>query len=226
MSNWINNLAGKFLVFDGPDGSGKSTQFARFSSYCSEKKLAVCEVREPGSTNIGEQIRTVLLDPANTDMTLRCEMLLYMASRSQLIEQVIRPALERNELVLADRFVSSTLAYQGTAGGLEHDEILSVARVAIGITLPDLIVIFDVDQETAAIRMAGGSKRSKHSQQMQPTLFSDRVELRGSEYQQQVRQGYLDQAKDQPGNYIVLDAGKDPDTVFDSLIDQLEQHFG
>jgi len=117
MSNWIKNLASKFLVFDGPDGSGKSTQFVRFSSYCSEQNLAVCQVREPGSTNIGEQIRSVLLDPANIDMTLRSEMLLYMASRAQLVEQVIRPALARSELVLADRFVSSTLAYQGTAGG-------------------------------------------------------------------------------------------------------------
>lgn len=226
MSNWINNLAGKFLVFDGPDGSGKSTQFARFSSYCSEHKLELCQIREPGSTNIGEQIRAVLLDPANTDMTLRSEMLLYMASRAQLIEQVIRPALERNELVLADRFVSSTLAYQGTAGGLAHEEILSVASVAIGNTFPDLTVIFDVDQKTAATRLAGGSKRSKHNQAMQPTLFSDRVELRGSEYQQRVRQGYLDQANHQPNKYIVLDATKDPDAVFSDLIDQLKQHFG
>lgn len=225
MSNWINKLEGKFLVFDGPDGSGKSTQFARFSSYCSEHKLSVCEVREPGSTNIGEQIRSVLLDPANTDMTLRSEMLLYMASRAQLIEQIIRPALKQNELVLADRFVSSTLAYQGTAGGLAHEEILSAAKIAIGNTFPDLTVIFDVDQATAATRLAGGSKRSKHNQSMQPTLFSDRVELRGSEYQKKVRQGYLDQADDQPNKYIVMDATKDPDTVFDNLLNLIKQHF-
>lgn len=225
MSNWINNLAGKFLVFDGPDGSGKSTQFTRFSSYCSEHKLSVCEVREPGSTNIGEQIRTVLLDPANTDMTLRSEMLLYMASRAQLVEQVIRPALERNELVLADRFVSSTLAYQGTAGGLGHDEILLAAKIAIGSTFPDLTVVFDVDQATASARMAGGTKHSKHNLQMQATLFSDRVELRGSEYQNKVRQGYLDQAKEQPEKYIVINATKDLDTVFNNLLNQLKQHF-
>ena len=225
MSNWTKNLAGKFMVFDGPDGSGKSTQFARFSSYCSEQNLAICEVREPGSTNIGEQIRGVLLDPANTDMTLRSEMLLYMASRAQLVEQVIRPALKRNELVLADRFVSSTLAYQGTAGGLGQDEILSAAIIAIGNTFPDLTVVFDVDEKTAAARLAGKSKRSKHSLPMQPTLFSDRVELRGSEYQKRVRQGYLDQAKDQPSKYIVLDATKNPDAVHSDLLDQLKQHF-
>ena len=219
-------MAGKFVVFDGPDGSGKSTQFARFSSYCTEQNLALCEVREPGSTNIGEQIRSVLLDPANTDMTLRSEMLLYMASRAQLVEQIIRPALERNELVLADRFVSSTLAYQGTAGGLDHDEILSAAKVAIGNTCPDLTVVFDVDEKTAATRLAGKSKHSKHDHPMQPTLFSDRVELRGSVYQKRVRQGYLDQAKDQPSKYIVLDATEDPDAVFNDLINQLKQHFG
>ena len=144
---------------------------------------------------------------------------------SDIREQIIRPALKRNEFVLADRFVSSTLAYQGTAGGLAREEILSAAKIAIGTLFPDLTVIFDVDQTTAAARLAGGSKSSKHNQQMQPTLFSDRVELRGSEYQQRVRQGYLDQAKDDPEKYIVLDATRDPDTVFNNLIDLLKQHF-
>jgi dTMP kinase len=110
---WLEHLAGRFIVFDGPDGSGKSTQFKRFAAYCRQTSggaLAVCEVREPGGTGIGEQIRQILLDPANEDMNIRCEMLLYMASRAQLMEQTIRPALQRNELVLADRFISSTLA--------------------------------------------------------------------------------------------------------------------
>src|SRR4051794_20757891 len=116
--DWTRNLAGRFIVFDGPDGSGKSTQFKRFAAQCRQQGVSVCEVREPGGTSIGEQIRTVLLDPANTDMSLRCEMLLYMASRAQLIEQIIRPALRERQLILADRFISSTLAYQGTASGL------------------------------------------------------------------------------------------------------------
>ena len=105
-------LAGRLVVFEGPDGSGKSTQFARFASLCRGEGLVVTEVREPGGTGIGEEIRRLLLAHDHGDMTLRCEMLLYMASRAQLVEQTIRPALAQRHLVLADRFVSSTLAYQ------------------------------------------------------------------------------------------------------------------
>ena len=146
-------LRGRFVVFDGPDGCGKSTQFRRFADWANAQGVTVTEVREPGGTEIGEQIREILLDPSNGLMTIRAEMLLYMASRAQLLEERIRPALVRGELILADRFVSSTLAYQGTAGGMTRDEILDVARVAIGDMWPDDIVIFDVDTATAAKRM-------------------------------------------------------------------------
>src|SRR5690606_5770530 len=102
---------------------------------------------------IGEQIRRVLLDPRNSEMNVRCEMMLYMASRGQLVEERIRPALARGELVLADRFISSTLAYQGTAGGLGREEIMQVGRVAVGEKWPDLTVLFDVDEHIAATRL-------------------------------------------------------------------------
>ncbi len=225
MSDWVTHLAGRFLVFDGPDGSGKSTQVARFGEYCRAAGISVCEVREPGGTQIGEQIRTVLLDPANTDMSLRCEMMLYMASRAQLVKQCIRPALDRRELVLADRFVSSTLAYQGTAGGLDQQEILAAAQVAVGSTWPDLTIIFDVDQAIAATRLAGDSKRAQKTGSLQPTLFSDRVELRGGEYQQRVRQGFLNLAEAEPQKYVVIDASAQPDKVFAQLLEQLQQRF-
>src|SRR5262249_8577274 len=97
---WLKSLAGKFLVFEGPDGSGKTTQFNRFLRACTDAGLAVCEVREPGGTGVGEKIREVLLDHAHKDMSLACEMLLYMASRAQLVQQRIRPALSRGQLVL------------------------------------------------------------------------------------------------------------------------------
>ena len=115
---WLSRLRKRFIVFDGPDGSGKSTQFQRFSKFVQNAGIEVCEVREPGGTHIGEQIRRVLLDPANKEeVDLRCEMLLFMASRAQLVAQRIRPARHAGQMVLADRFISSTLAYQGTAGG-------------------------------------------------------------------------------------------------------------
>lgn len=205
--SWIKRLAGNFIVFDGPDGSGKSTQFKRFAQHCRDNKLTVCEVREPGGTAIGEQIRSILLDPANAEMSLRCEMMLYMASRAQLIEQTIRPALESGQLVLADRFVSSTLAYQGTAGGMTAEEILAVGRVAIGARWPDLTVIFDVDEQVAATRL-------------NPLL--DRMELKGMEFHRRVRQGFLAQAQSEPDRHLVIDASLTADAVFDALLEGLK----
>jgi len=208
---WLHALAGQFIVFDGPDGSGKSTQFSRFAAHCRHAGLTVCEVREPGGTSIGEQIRNVLLDPRNTEISLPTEMMLYMASRAQLIEQVVRPALEKQSLVLADRFISSTLAYQGTAGGMSPEQIMAVGRVAVGDCWPDLAVVFDVDQQTAASRL-------------NPLL--DRMEMKGAAFHQRVRQGYLDQAASDPDHYLVIDARHGPDDVFDALMLALRERFG
>ncbi len=210
MATWLHQLAGRFIVFDGPDGSGKTTQFARFADHCAATGLTVCRVREPGGTAIGEQIRSVLLDPANAEMSLRCEMMLYMASRAQLIEQVIAPARERGELVLADRFISSTLAYQGTAGGMSTEEILAVGRVAVRSIWPDLTVIFDVDEQVAGSRM-------------NPLL--DRMERKGVDFHRRVRDGFLAQARADPDRHAVIDASGDEPAVFRALLAQLKRRF-
>ncbi len=210
--DWIGRLAGRFLVFDGPDGSGKSTQFARFIDAVEATGLTVCEVREPGGTHIGEEIRDLLLQIKDYHreeaMDTRCEMLLFMASRAQLIAQRIRPALGRGEVVIADRFISSTLAYQGTAGGIAVADILRVGQVALGQTWPDLVVVFDVDEQTAATRL-------------NPLL--DRMEAKGAAFHRRVRQGYLDQAAQDPSRYLVIDARPDADTVFSALRDGVAQ---
>ncbi len=211
MAKWIDRVAGRFIVFDGSDGSGKTTQFLRFAAYCREAGVPLCEVREPGGTAIGEQIRAVLLNPANAEMSLRCETLLYMASRAQLIEECIGPALNRGELVLADRFISSTLAYQGAAGGLDQEEILEVGRVAVRSLWPDLTVIFDVDEQVARTRI-----------DPQP----DRVEQRDAGYHARVREGFLAQAGAQPESYMVIDASADTESVFKALLKALENHLG
>lgn len=223
MADWLERLRGRFLVFDGPDGSGKTTQFARFAGYCRERGVPVCEVREPGGTAIGERIRSILLDPANADMSLRCEMMLYMASRAQLVEQCIDPALARGELVLADRFISSTFAYQGAAGGLPAADILAVGRVAIPSRWPDLTVIFDVDEKTAAARMHGGKRNARKGAPTGATLFADRMERRGADFHRRVRQGFLDQAKADPDRFLVVDAAGETDAVFDALLGALER---
>jgi len=209
---WTQQLRGSFLVFDGPDGSGKSTQFRRFARFIEQAGVEVEEVREPGGTAVGEYIRKVLLDPdieRDHRMALRCEMMLYMASRAQLVEERIRPALAADKCVLADRFVSSTLAYQGAGGGFPIDDIKKVADVAIGDDWPDLTIVFDVDEQTAAHRL-------------NPLL--DRMELKGAEYHRKVRHGYLDQAADDPDHYLVIDARPDADTVFTALCQGVEQH--
>jgi len=207
---WIAHLRGRFVVFDGPDGSGKSTQFRRLATRAEAAGVEVTEVREPGGTIIGEKIRELLLSPEHDMMDMRCEMLLYMSSRAQLIAEKIRPALDRGDLVLADRFIRSTLAYQGTAGGLPIADIEHVADVAVGKTQPDLVVVFDVDGKTAAGRL-------------NPLL--DRIEQRAAEYHARVRQGYLDQAKDHPDRYRVIDARPDADTVFGRLCEVLAGFF-
>ncbi len=207
---WVRSLRGRFIVFDGPDGSGKTTQFRRFIDFVAAAGLTVCEVREPGGTGIGEQIRHVLLDPANEDMDVRCEMLLYMASRAQLVAQRIGPARERGELILADRFISSTLAYQGTAGGLPIDDILRVGQIALHDHWPQLVVVFDVDQETA-------------SKRLNPLL--DRMEMKGAAFHRIVRQGYLDQARNDPKGYLVIDATASADEVFVKLCEGLRERF-
>jgi dTMP kinase len=197
--NWLSRLAGRFIVFEGPDGSGKTTQFRRLLALCEEAGVAVCDVREPGGTAIGERVREILLDHAHHDMSVVCEMLLYMASRAQLVEQVIRPALRAGRVVLADRFVSSTLAYQGAAGGVPIADILAVARIATGGLSPDLVVIFDVDEQTASRRLS-------------PLL--DRMEAKGAAFHRRVRQGYLDQAGSEPSRHAVIDASCSEEAVW------------
>lgn len=205
---FLRGLAGRFLVFEGPDGSGKSTQFRRLSDACAASGLTVCEVREPGGTPTGERIREALLDRKLTGMTVRCEMLLYMASRAELVERRIMPALAKGELVLADRFVASTLAYQGAAGGLPLSDIAAVARVATRGLLPDLNLIFDIDEVAAGKRLS-------------PLL--DRMEAKGAAFHRAVRKGYLDQARQDPSHYAVVDASRTPDEVWDSLVRTLRE---
>ncbi len=207
--DWTRRLRGRFLVLDGPDGCGKSTQLSRLADWCERMGLAVVEVREPGGTAIGERIREILLDPACTEMDLRCEMLLYMASRAQLCAERIRPALAAGHTVLSDRFTSSTLAYQGTAGGLSFDEIDRVAAIAAEGAAADLTVVLDVDEATAASRLS-------------PLL--DRIEQRGEAFHRRVRQGFLEQVRRWPQRYRLVDSSGDPASVFAEVLKAIEAH--
>jgi dTMP kinase len=204
---WSGLLRGRFLAFEGPDGSGKSTQIAKLQAWADEQGLPLLVVREPGGTPIGERVRDILLDPAHEEMNVRCEMLLYMASRAQLVQERIEPALRAGICVLSDRFVGSTLAYQGAAGGLPETDIRAVAQVAIGGRWPDLDVLFDVDTETAMRRL-------------NPLL--DRMESKGAAFHRRVREGYLAEARRDPRRHLVVDASRTPDEVFGSLLTGLQ----
>jgi dTMP kinase len=208
----ISALAGKFVVFDGPDGCGKTTQMRMLLDEAQQAGLKVIRLREPGGTSIGEQIRTLLLSTRNAGMDLACEMLLYMASRAQLVHEMIRPALAAGALVLSDRYASSTLAYQGAGGGMDTDAILQVAEIAVAGTWPDLTIIFDLPIEVAFERMNPLSGKTARPGATAPLfgadLLHDRIEQRDRDYFQRVRAGYLDQAQRWPDRYRKVDAGR------------------
>src|SRR5687768_9809413 len=138
-----SKLRGKFIVFDGPDGSGKGTQLQLLAHQLSNAGLEVVRAKDPGGTPIGDRIRSVLLDFDLSTMDVRCETFLFMASRAQLVTEVIEPAIKAGKVVLCDRFISSTCAYQGAAG-YDIGRIIDLGRMAVGETWPQLTVILDV----------------------------------------------------------------------------------
>lgn len=190
--------SGAFLVLDGTEGSGKSTQGRLLQERLRTLGREAVLVRDPGTTRIGEQIRAILLDPAHTEMSMRCEMLLYMSARAQMMAEVIEPALASGKTVICDRFVSSTLAYQLGGEGLSADEIRSVADIAIKGRWPDLTILLDLPADKSLARV----KRAK-----------DRIEQRPAAYHEQVRRNYLAQASADPRRYRVIDADRPVEQV-------------
>jgi dTMP kinase len=203
----MNHLRGKFIVLDGGEGCGKSTQALLLKESLEKKGVATILVRDPGSTRIGEMIRKILLDPGNGEMSMRCEMLLYMAARAQLMRELIGPALAEGKCVVCDRFVSSTLAYQLGGDGLTEAEIRSAADTAIGGRWPDLTIILDMPVEQSAARL----QRAK-----------DRIEQRPVEYHRKVRENYLAQAERDPLKVRVISAGGDKEFVHREILRVLE----
>jgi dTMP kinase len=199
----LEALAGKFIVFDGLDGCGKTTQLDRLENKLSEQKIRVRRVRDPGGTAIGEQIREILLTSKGDGMSIRTEMLLYMASRAQLVFEEIKPSLSEGITVLSDRYISSTLAYQGAAGGLKSEEIVQTAATATEDLWPDLTVILDIPVETAMERMQSTIKRGGTPQL---GLFQDRIETRVVDFHRRVREGFLEQVKKFPKHYRLITA--------------------
>ena len=155
---------GLFISFEGPDGAGKSTQLAMLAEYCRSKGLDITVTREPGGTSISEKIRCIILDPENSEMSASCEALLYAASRAQLIDQLIRPAVEEGRIVLCDRFVDSSIAYQAYARGL-GEGVRLINRFAIKGTMPDCTFFLDIDPEKGRERNVDAGKKDRMEQE-------------------------------------------------------------
>ncbi len=201
-----NKFAGKFIVLDGPDGCGKSTHTKMLAQWIAAQNVVVETFRDPGGTQIGEQIRQILLNPQHIAMDTRTELLLYMAARAQLWAEKISPALKENKCVVLDRWLSSTCAYQGHAGGFGMEKIIKIATDCLQRVWPDLTIILDVDLKTA-------------SQRLKSQL--DRMEQKGTSYHQKVREGFLELAKNRKG-FVVIDASQDIETVHKKVLQAVD----
>ncbi|MGE5296434.1 MAG: dTMP kinase [Solirubrobacterales bacterium] len=195
-------LSGRFIVLDGPDGCGKSTQSRMLVDWLHGQGVETVGFRDPGTTTIGERIREILLSPAHETMTTPTEVLLYMAARVQLWSERIGPALREGKCVLMDRWLSSTCAYQGHAGGFGVDKVLAVAEVSLERIWPDLTIILDVDLKTAAQRL---------------NRELDRMERKGDGYHSRVREGFLKLAEGRP-DFAVVDAAASPEAVHKQVV--------
>jgi dTMP kinase len=188
------------VTFEGVEGSGKSTQAARLVEALAREGLPVLAVREPGGTRLGEAVREILLSVEHHDMAAWAEANLYTAARAQLLKEVIIPEMARGTILVADRFVDSTFAYQGAGRGLEM-AVLSAMQMVLKVR-PDLTLLLDLDPETGLRRQAA---QAGHA--------ADRIEQEDLSFHTRVRQGYLDFARRDPDRFHVLDAGQDADQV-------------
>lgn len=188
---------GHFLTFEGMDGCGKTTQLRLLAQNLRERGREVIETVEPGGTEIGRQIRRILLDPANTAIQPRTELLLYFASRAQNVDEVIRPALEAGSVVLCDRFTDSTLVYQGCGRGLDAAVVLDLDRIACHGLRPATTVLIDIDLETSLSRAKRRNERYGQSE--------SRIDEESAAFHESVRKGYLALATAEPDRFIVID---------------------
>jgi dTMP kinase len=195
-------MSGYFIVFEGGEGAGKSTQEALLTEALEERGLTVTRTREPGGTPAGEEIRRVVLSPEFEGLDPRAEALLFAAARGEHVARVIRPALERGEVVICDRYLDSSVAYQGFARGLGPRRIRDLSLWATNELLPDLTIVLDIDP-------ADGLGRFTER---------DRLEAEPLEYHRQVRAAYLALAEEDPERYLVLDARDDIQAIAAAIL--------
>ena len=201
----------RFVVLEGIDGSGKSSQIQPLAAWLRDRGIEVVTCRDPGATAVGDAVREILLHRREIEMAAATEMLLYMAARAQLVAEVIRPALARGAWVVSDRFLLSNVVYQGHAGGLDPDSIRRVGEVATQGLAPDRVLLLDVEPATAAARLD------------RPL---DRLESRGDEYRARLREGYLREAAADPARIRIIDADAAPGVVGERIRAALDGWLG
>ena len=197
-----------FITLEGPEGSGKTTAVNAAVRELEKLGYSIVRTREPGGTPIAEQIRNVILDKANTAMDPRTEALLYAASRRQHLVEKVWPAVKEGKIVICDRYLDSSLAYQGGARGLGIENILNINMFATEGTFPDLTLLFDIDPEVGLARIAANASREVN-----------RLDLEKLDFHKNVRNTFLDLAKRYPDRFVIIDASKSQEEVAKATLD-------
>jgi dTMP kinase len=208
-----------FITLEGIEGAGKSTLRSHLAELTRDLNKEVIITREPGATAFGQAIRSMVLDPKNTSLCALAELMLFQADRAQHVEEVIRPALERGALVICDRYLHSTLAYQGYGRGLDIQSLKSITHFATGGLLPDLTILLDLDPSIGLERARTRVRKSTGSFNVQDITTqadseqNDRFEEQPLEFHQAIRNGFLELAADPQYNFVVIDANKSPEQI-------------
>ena len=200
-------MTGKFITFEGIDGSGKTTQINLLEAKLSQQGISTLILREPGGTKLSEKIRGILLDHENINLSPSAESLLFVAARTQLMTEKIKPSLERNQFVICDRYADSTVAYQGYGKGLNVKYLEELNKFATDSIQPDITIILDVDPEKAAIRMASD--------------VPDRLESTGTHFFLRVREGYYEIARRYPQRCVIIDGSRPESEVFELVLKEV-----
>ncbi|EON74622.1 dTMP kinase [Lysinibacillus sphaericus] len=195
-----------FITFEGPEGAGKTTVIQKITERFAEKNINVLATREPGGIEIAEKIRTIILNPAHTAMDERTEALLYAAARSQHYFEKVRPALDAGKIVICDRFIDSSLAYQGYARGIGVNEVLSINEFAIGKELPDITILFDLAPEVGLARIHAHDEREVN-----------RLDVESLAFHEKVREGYLQLVERYPERIRVINADQNIEHVIEDV---------
>lgn len=192
-----------FITFEGPDGSGKTTQIKLLAQFLESRGRTVVLTREPGGTTIGEQIRQVVLSKRNLGMQNQTEVLLFSAARAQVVREIIQPALAAGKIVLCDRYADSTMAYQGYGLGLDRDALRAITRFATGGLVPDLTFYIDVPVEVGIARKQRGE--------------TNRLDEKALAYHERVRAGFLEMARAEPSRWVIVDGTESVERVQDTI---------